>query len=415
MSITGSAARSDRAPADPIAPRANRLGVSSEVGRLRRVILHRPGFELARIPRARVANLPWREVDRGRRAREEHDSLADALGRRGVEVLYLSDLLVEALEVTAARDEVIAGILASVGLTPRVRSALARYLVALSPLELGARMLGGVSIDELALAPRGRPARPEGRNGIVLPPLDDALLVRRASAWIRDGVAVDTTCGMGCCRRSIAAAAIYRHHPAFTGHPQPAWTGGLIGPTRMDGNDVFVLGAGSVLITCSEGTNGISAALLAERLFADAAVRRVILASSPFAPAGGALCNGIAMLDRDAFVVRRGLRKSLLVHSLRSDDGGLLVDREPDLLTALGRALEAEPVRAVEPVVSGPATGVLAIAPGTVLAFDEPGALDALRDAGVEVIGVAGSELARYRATPRALVCPIERDPAPTT
>ena len=69
------------------------VGVRSEVGRLRTVMLHRPGNELRRLtPRNNDAllfdGLPW--VDR---AQQEHDAFADALRGRGVEVLYLSTLL----------------------------------------------------------------------------------------------------------------------------------------------------------------------------------------------------------------------------------------------------------------------------------------------------------------------------------
>ena len=97
-------------------------GVDSEVGRLRTVMLHRPGPELKRLtPRNNDAllfdGIPWIG-----RAQDEHDAFAQALRDHGVEVLYLSELLAEALEVEAAREESIAAVLAD----PRLGESLHR-------------------------------------------------------------------------------------------------------------------------------------------------------------------------------------------------------------------------------------------------------------------------------------------------
>ena len=81
---------------------------TSEVGRLRTVLLHRPGTELRRLtPRNNdqllFDGVPW--VDR---AQEEHDAFAEALRDRGVEVLHLDRLLAEVLSFPSARAELIA-------------------------------------------------------------------------------------------------------------------------------------------------------------------------------------------------------------------------------------------------------------------------------------------------------------------
>src|ERR1700722_10860394 len=82
-------------------------GVDSEVGRLRTVLVHRPGTKLRRAPPQRrggmlLAALPWAE-----RAQAEHDAFADALRTAGVAVLYLTELLQDALEYVAAREQAI--------------------------------------------------------------------------------------------------------------------------------------------------------------------------------------------------------------------------------------------------------------------------------------------------------------------
>ena len=69
------------------------LGASSEVGRLRTVMLHRPGNELKRLTPRNNDKLLFDGIPWVGRAQEEHDAFAEALRSRGVEVLYLVEML----------------------------------------------------------------------------------------------------------------------------------------------------------------------------------------------------------------------------------------------------------------------------------------------------------------------------------
>ncbi len=89
------------------------VGVASEVGTLRRVMLHRPGNELKRLTPTNKDDLLFDDVLWVKRARQEHDAFADTLVERGVEVLYLNELLIETLSAGAARIELIDGMLRS--------------------------------------------------------------------------------------------------------------------------------------------------------------------------------------------------------------------------------------------------------------------------------------------------------------
>src|SRR5215218_9557435 len=88
------------------------LGAASEVGQLRTVMLHRPGPELKRLTPRNNDSLLFDGIPWVGRAQEEHDAFASALRDRGVEVLYLGELVAETLAVPQARDELTAGVLA---------------------------------------------------------------------------------------------------------------------------------------------------------------------------------------------------------------------------------------------------------------------------------------------------------------
>src|SRR4029453_19113260 len=113
-------------------------GVDSEVGRLRTVMLHRPGPELKRLtPRNNdkllVDGIPWVG-----RAQDEHDAFAEALPGPGVEVLSLADLLATALEVAEARDETIGAVLRDPRLGVALHRTVASYLAGVAPAALAA-------------------------------------------------------------------------------------------------------------------------------------------------------------------------------------------------------------------------------------------------------------------------------------
>src|SRR3954465_2623584 len=124
-------------------------GVDSEVGRLRSVVLHRPGPELKRLTPRNSADLLFDAIPWVERAQDEHDAFAAALRRHDVEVLYLRDLIVEALEVTAARDEVIERTLRDPRLGAALRSQVTRHLDALDATGLADVLIGGIAHEEV--------------------------------------------------------------------------------------------------------------------------------------------------------------------------------------------------------------------------------------------------------------------------
>src|SRR6185295_1464663 len=135
------------------APRSEpRLHVGSEVGVLRRVMLHRPDLELRRLTPANKDELLFDDVLWVKRARQEHDAFADTLREAGVEVLYLGELLAETLEMPQARAEVLVGTLAETDLGPSLGGAVTEWLGHLPGAELAERLIGGVTHEELPFA-----------------------------------------------------------------------------------------------------------------------------------------------------------------------------------------------------------------------------------------------------------------------
>ena len=330
-------------PATPAT--AARLRVGSEVGRLRRVILHRPDLELKRLTPRNKDELLFDDVLWVRRARQEHDAFADALADRGVEVLYLHELLGETLDVPEARNLVLQRTTHQAALGPSLGPAVGEWLRALPGPELAERLIGGIAFHELPFESRSLAAQAPAIDGFVLAPLPNHLFTRDTSAWVFGGVTVHEMAKPARRREAVHLDAIYRFHPLFANEPHERWSDRLGGPAQLEGGDVLVIGNGCVLIGMGERTRPAGVELLARRLFEAGAAERVLAVSMPAQRSSMHLDTVMTQVDRDAFTIYPQIRDELVGFSLTPGAEGVVAEREDDLFAAIARALDVPRLR----------------------------------------------------------------------
>jgi len=392
-------------------------GVDSEVGRLRTVLLHRPGPELKRLTPRNSADLLFDGIPWVERAQEEHDRFADALRAHDVEVLYVRDLLAETLADTTARDLVLERTLSAPGLGGTLRGEVERHLGDLDVGALTDALIGGLAHEELRSG-SGIVYRLMDRLDFVVPPLPNLLFTRDSSVWLGSTVAVTSPSMPARRRETWLTETIYRHHPRFAGtevvySPGEEW---------LEGGDVLLLAPGVVAIGVGQRTTPAGAETLAARMLAAGLATAVLVVPIAQERATMHLDTVCTMVDVDAVVMYPAVADTLAAHVITADgDGRLRVDGPEPFLVAAAKAMGIDTLRVIDtgldPVTAereqwDDGNNTLAIAPRLAVAYERNVETNAqLEDAGIEVVRIAGSELGSGRGGPRCMSCPVARDP----
>lgn len=403
------------------------IHIYSEIGKLKTVMLHRPGKELenlapAFLQRMLIDDIPYLKI-----AQEEHDMFAATLRKHGVKVLYLEDLLADALKDKGKRTKFIDQILEESGIKDKdqLHDVLRNYLLDLSNKDMVAKVISGIRKDEVKIDEPSLADLAEAPDyPFYLDPMPNVYFTRDQQAAIGNGMTVNRMTFRARRRESLFMETILRNNPLFAQKQIPVWRD-RYHHGRLEGGDELVLNKNVLAVGISQRTSATAITELAQSLFNHSSFNKILAIKIPHNHAMMHLDTVFTMINYNQFTVHPFIMDksgAIDIYVLEPDGKEQLkITHKTDLVRVLKEYLNLDEIDLIPTggadAVAAPreqwndGSNTLAIAPGEVITYDRNYVSnEILREHGILVHEIRSSELSRGRGGPRCMSCPLVRE-----
>lgn len=403
------------------------IHVKSEIGKLKKVMLHRPGQELEHLVPEDLERLLFDDIPYLKTAKIEHDMFAEIMRGQGVEVVYLEDMTAEVLKNPEKKEQFVREFISEGGASAaKVRDQLYDYLMKISDeKELVLKTMSGIRASELNVkmsCPLVSLVKKESQ--FLLDPIPNLYFTRDPFACIGNGVSLNRMYSRTRRRETLYGKYILKYHPDFAGKVPFYYDRDM--DFSIEGGDILNLSNKVIAIGISQRTTPEAIELLAQNIFVDKAseIETIIALDIPAVRAFMHLDTVCTQVDYDKFTIHPGIMQTLRIFEIKPGDrkGQLKVTESDAMLSdILAKYLELDKVTLIkcggkDRIASereqwNDGSNTLCIEPGKVVVYDRNYVTnEILRQHGIEVLEMASSELSRGRGGPRCMSMPLERE-----
>lgn len=403
------------------------IHVKSEIGKLKKVMLHRPGQELEHLVPEDLERLLFDDIPYLKTARNEHDLFAGIMRGQGIEVVYLEDLMADVLKDTEKKEQFVEEFISEGGASAaRLRKQLYAYLMDIQDeKDLVLKTMSGVKASELNVkmtCPLVSLVRTESQ--FLLDPIPNLYFTRDPFASIGNGVSLNRMYSSTRKRETIYGKYVLNYHPDFAGKVPFYYDREQ--DFSIEGGDILNLSHKVLAIGISQRTTPEAIELLAQKVFEDetSEIEIILALDIPAVRAFMHLDTVCTQVDVDKFTIHPGIIRTLRIFEItKGEKKGQLRVEESNMLLAdiLAKYLELDKVTLIEcggkdRIASereqwNDGSNTLCIEPGKVIVYDRNYVTNQiLREHGIQVLEMASSELSRGRGGPRCMSMPLERE-----
>ena len=399
----------------------------SEISPLKKVLMHRPGEEFLNLTPNTLERLLFDDIPYLKQAQQEHDAFANVLRAEGVEVVYLVDLVAEAIENggKTVRKKFLEQFIDEAGVTsPKVTKHCYDYLNGFkNTREMVAKCIAGIDISELKKLGKVSgfyATRDVGR--MIIEPIPNILFQRDPMATIGHGATLHRMWSVTRTRESIFMEYVYQYHPFYD---DVKLYYDRSEPYCIEGGDIEVLSPEVVAVGISQRTEPDAIADFARRLFKDKSnqFKYVLAIDIPDERSFMHLDTVMTQVDVDKFAVQDAVMDISTVYEITAGSGGEIeiVEIHQNLQKILEKYLHLSKVELIkcgngrridaEREQWSDGVNLICIRPGVVVAYDRNFVTnEALKKHGVKVIEIPSSELSRGRGGSHCMTMALVRE-----
>lgn len=403
------------------------IHVYSEIGKLKTVMLHRPGKELENLAPDILHRMLIDDISYLKIAQEEYDAFAHVLRQQGIKVLYLEDLLAESLTDEKVRRAFLDQLLdeSSIKKQDPLHQLLLNYLQELPTKEMVKTVIAGIRKSAIHNStPSLADLAEDPDYPFYLDPMPNVYFTRDQQAAIGSGMTINRMTFRARRRESLFMETILKNHPDFKNATIPVWRD-RYHHGRLEGGDELVLNNHVLAVGISQRTSATAITDLAHNLFGHSSYDTILAIKIPHNHAMMHLDTVFTMINYDQFTVHPFILDKagkIDIYVLQPDDhNGVKITEKNDLVQVLKENLHLSeldliPTGGGDPIAApreqwNDGSNTLAIAPGEVVTYDRNYVSnDLLRKHGIIVHEIRSSELSRGRGGPRCMSCPLVRE-----